>query len=144
MAWIKSMGAPASAKNYLYNNGVFSDTFDNPGSYVMGGETVTAWTVLGDRLQGNNATHQMIGTASAIDASLYNSIRIKAKVTQGGLRMFIGATKNYDNSSKRVDCTDLGVTKDYTLDISDQTGNIYFGLLSAVNCRCEVYEIWLE
>lgn len=144
MAWIKAFGAPSPAKEYLYDNGVFSVTFDNPGSYVMGGETVTAWTVLGDRLQGNNASHQMIGTASVIDASQYNSLRIKAKVTQGGLRMFIGTTKNYDNSSKRTDCTDIGVTKDYTMDISDQTGNIYIGFLSATSARAEIYEIWLE
>lgn len=144
MAWVRCCGGSADSKEYLYNNGVFSESFDNPGSYVMGGETVTAWTVLGDRLQGTNSSHQIIGTASTINASLYSSIRINAKVTQGALRIFIGNTKNYDNSSKRTDCTDIGVTKDYTMDISDQTGNIYIGFLSSISARCEIYEIWLE
>lgn len=147
MAWIKAFGAPSSAKEYLYNNGVFSVSFDNPGSYTMGSQTIIAWTILGDRLQGYNTTassQQIIGTTSVIDASQYNSIRIKAKVTQGALRIFVGNTKNYNNLIKYVDCNDIGVTKDYTLDISDQTGNIYVAFLSSPSVKSDIYEIWLE
>ena len=143
MAWIRCCGGTSKKKKYLYAEGVFGFTYENPGSYRWYGQTPNPTVLTGNKIS-FTGTLQMLGSTAKLDLTDYSTLHIKAKVTSGHLQCSLStSSKSEVGNVANLNMGNIGVTDEYVLNVAPLT-EIYLMLLSNGSNTGEIYEIWLE
>lgn len=145
MAWVRCCGGSSKGqKKMLYDNGAWSVSYLNPGTYAYS-NAGSGWVLESDKFSTTSAIGSIIGSAIPVDCTDFTTLHIKAKHISGGAGTtgFISTQANYTGGVIRtVAITTIGQEVDYTLDVSDRT-TAYFGVISVSGNVDEVYEIYL-
>ena len=146
MAWIRCCGGTKKpTKSYLYNAGSWSVPYNNPSPYTWYGNTPVGFSSQIDKMVAATTNNiKMLGTGNTINLTDFKSVHIKAKMTAGYSALHISSNKNENGEVAFLNMTDVGVEKEYVLDISLLSGYYYLMLTVGANAGMELYEMWLE
>ena len=147
---ILAMPGGGHARSYIYQNGTFNVSVDNPGTYTQGAGGIT---MIGASLQATKIVIAgvasplqcaCVGTTNQLDLTNFNTLKVRCKVTNSNLRIYLSSSKtSYNNNSyinhEVTDTTDHWETIDISL-----VSNAYLLLSTLSSSSGEVYEIYVE
>lgn len=158
MAWIKSIPPLFPKKIQIYKDGTWNAKigYNNPSPWTWDSNvTLIATTLYSDRIflpkDTGNARIPLIGTDKAIDLTRYSTLHVKAKgiaTAYAGSYGAIGIYSGKYNVNSAVRVATVGVTstsvQEYTIDITNLSGNYYIAFNSLTFWSFEVYEAWID
>ena len=151
MAWIRAMGAPATARKYVYDEGTIVESIGSSG-YSYGSDTVVSPTFNADNIalvSGGSNRSAICGTLSTLDMTSYNKVKFSIKTnSNAAVLIVVASAKTLGVSATHQSSKVLSAqTADYVeqeLDVSALTSNSYIAVVAPNNASVNVTAIWLE